>query len=251
MLATSKWWLHKSSVNVNKSCALVLRPWAIKVICKGDLSKTNLKCFKKCWNCEKKVIRCKRQFELFVLFIEVINEYLQPNEAKSMQFCSEKLQLQLFERSSACCITFRVAVFRLHGTRFETFSLAWLYQICFIDLLSELFYTVCRSFSRDGSVSNLFSIIVSVVLVVVVLARVVVAVLLLVLIVVGGGGRLGAGDQLERLGDGLWNWRRRRDVVAFGAESVFIGDVADLNELTVRCGVAVASLFIRISWIYS
>lgn len=79
-------------------------------------------------------------------------------------------------------------------------------------------------------------------LVVVVLARVVVAVLLLVLIVVGGGGRLGAGDQLERLGDGLWNWRRRWDVVAFGAESVFIGDVADLNELTVRCGVAVASL---------
>lgn len=32
-------------------------------------------------------------------------------------------------------------------------------------------------------------------------------------------------------------------MVAFGSESVFIGDVADLNELPVGCGVAVASLF--------
>lgn len=90
-------------------------------------------CLRKVLKMLEKVIRFKRQFELF-------------RWNSSMKICNRwseaavpKLQL-LFRTKPRLLHNFSCRCFRVEWNTLQLF--AWLYQICFIDLLSELFYSL-------------------------------------------------------------------------------------------------------------
>jgi hypothetical protein len=68
----------------------------------------------------------------------------------------------------------------------------------------------------------------------------VVAVVLL--IVVRRWSRLSSRNQFQRLGDCWWQWGWSWEMVALSSESVFIGDVTNLNQLSIGSCVRVAAL---------